>query len=262
MSEYEIHAIRYASLDRVRSENFIHDESHRTRDEPMPLTYFVWLVRGDGGTYVIDTGFDERGAQHRGRTIMRPVAEGLKAAGVDLKGVKDVIITHLHYDHAGNHDLFPNARYHLQASEMAYATGPCMCHHAMRHPFDVEDVQHMVKRVFEGRVCFHEGSREIAPGLSVHLVGGHSRGLQVVRVRTRRGWVVLASDAAHYYENFQASSPFPIVVDLEDMLRGYEILKSLASSPDHVVPGHDPLVLDRYPASGLGEGMVRLDVAS
>ena len=259
MFDYEIHAIRYACLERERSENFIHDQSHRPRDEAMPLTYFVWLVRGGHGTFVIDTGFDERAARQRNRTIERPVAEGLKATGVELESVTDVVLTHLHYDHAGNHDLFPNARYHMQTSEMIYATGPCMCHHALRHPFDVEDVQHMVKRVFEGRVCFHDGAREIAPGLSVHWVGGHSRGLQVVRVKTRRGWVVLASDAAHYYENFEAASPFPIVVDLENMLKGYETMKSLASSPAHIIPGHDPLVLERYPASGFGAGIVRLD---
>ena len=259
MSDYEIHAIRYATLDRVRGDNFIQDPSHRPRDEAMPLTYFVWLVRGEGGTFVIDTGFDDSGAARRNRTIMRPVAEGLKAVGVQPDSVSDVILTHLHYDHAGNHDIFPAARYHLQASEMVYATGPCMCHHALRHPFDVEDVQHMVQRVFEGRVCFHEGSKEIAPGLSVHWVGGHSRGLQVVRVKTRRGWVVLASDAAHYYENLEAASPFPIVVDLEDMLHGYDTMNKLASSPNHIIPGHDPLVLNRYPSSEFGDGIVRLD---
>ncbi|MCA8930776.1 MAG: N-acyl homoserine lactonase family protein, partial [Alphaproteobacteria bacterium] len=94
---------------------------------------------------------------------------------------------------------------------------------------------------------------------SVHWVGGHSKGLQVVRVRTRRGWVVLASDASHYYANFQQHRPFAIVVDVDDMLNGHETMVGLASSAAHIVPGHDPLVLERYPSAGKGEGIVRLD---
>lgn len=256
MSEYEIHAIKYAAMDRNRSDNFLGHDPH---DGPMPMDFFVWLVRGEAGTFVIDTGFDAPTAARRNRKVWRPVAEGLKAAGVDPATVRDVVITHMHYDHCGNHDLFPQAKYHLQTREMAYATGPCMCHHALNHTFEVADVQTMVKRVFEGRVCFHDGAREIAPGLSVHWVGGHSSGLQVVRVRTRRGWVVLASDASHYYDNFERAAPFPVVVDVTEMLNGYDTMQALASSPAHIVPGHDPLVLRRYPASGFGDGIVRLD---
>lgn len=254
MSDYEVYAVKYGAMDRSRSDNFIARDVH---DGPMPLDFYVWVVRGEAGTFVIDTGFDTDTAQRRNRTIWRPVVEGLKAIDVKAEEVSDVVITHLHYDHAGNHEVFPKARYHLQEKEMAYATGPCMCHHALNHPFELGDVQNMVKRVFEGRVCFHDGSREIAPGLSLHWVGGHSRGLQVARVKTRRGWVVLASDAAHFYDNFQLRSPFPIVVDVADMLAGFDTLRGLASSDSHVIPGHDPLVLARYPA--VAEGVARLD---
>ena len=100
-------------------------------------------------------------------------------AGVDLAGVKDVVLTHMHYDHAGNHEIFPNARYHIQDREMEYCTGRCMCHSNLRHPFEAEDVTAMVRKLFQGRVKFHDGASEIADGVSVHLVGGHSRGLAV-----------------------------------------------------------------------------------
>ena len=254
MSEYEVFAVRYGSMERLRSDNFIARDIH---DGPMPLDFFVWVVRGEGGTFVIDTGFDEATDKRRGRAISRPVAEGLKILGVAPDRVSDVVLTHMHYDHAGNHEIFPQARYHLQEKEMIYATGPCMCHQTLRHPFELDDVQHMVKRVFEGRVCFHDGGHEIAPGLSLHWVGGHSRGLQVVRVKTRRGWVVLASDAAHFYDNFLLGSPFPIVVDVADMLAGFDTLRTLATSEAHVIPGHDPLVLARYPS--VADGIARLD---
>src|SRR5579871_871737 len=246
MSEYEIFAIRYAhNADRRKSENFLGGDPH---DGPMPMDFFVWVLKGGGQTIVIDTGFDATAAARRSRKVMRPVAEGLKAVGVDLGAVKDVILTHMHWDHAGNHDILPNATYHLQDREMEYCTGRCMCHGTLRHPFEVDDVTAMVRKVFQGRVKFHNGGSEIADGVSVHLVGGHSRGLQFVRVRTKRGWVVVASDATHYYGNFEDSRPFPVVYDVGETLEGYNEMRKLASSISHIVPGHDPLVLQRYPS--------------
>ena len=258
MSEYEVYAIRYGTHEaRRRPDNFLGGDPH---DAPMPLDYFVWAIKGGGRTFVVDSGFDEATARRRDRRISRPIAEGLRCVGVEAAAVQDVIITHMHYDHAGNADLFPAARYHLQDTEMQYCTGRCMCHAQLRHPFEPADALAMVKRVYEGRVQFHDGASEIAPGLSVHLVGGHSRGLQVVRVRTRRGWVVLASDASHFYEHMEQGRIFTITYNVGDTLEGYDTLRRLAESPGHVVPGHDPLVLARYPAPQAGlDGVARLD---
>ncbi len=72
---------------------------------------------------------------------------------------------------------------------------------------------------------------------------------------------MLASDATHYYENFETGRPFPIVYDVDAMVEGWQTLRRLASSPDAIIPGHDPLVLERYPAmSSETSGVaVRLD---
>lgn len=242
---YDIHAIKYGHHDRLASANFIGGDPH---DLSMPLDYFVWVIRGEERTLVVDTGFGPDMAGKRGRTLVHPPAEGLKALDVDPGTVEDVIITHMHYDHAGNHDLFPRARYHLQDREMAYCTGRCMCHAMLSGAYEPEDVATMVRRVFEGRVRFHDGDSEIAPGITVHLVGGHTNGLQVVRVRTRRGWVVLASDATHLYANMDRGQPFPIVHNVGDMLEGFETVRRLADSGEHIIPGHDPEVLRRFPA--------------
>jgi len=161
--------------------------------------------------------------------------------------VRDVIITHLHYDHAGNLPAFPNATFHLQDAEMAYATGRCMCHARLRGAFAVDDVCAMVRKVYEGRVAFIDGDGEIAPGLTVHAVPGHTSGLQCVRVETARGPVVLASDAAHFYANLAQQNPFPIVVDIAAMMESWRRLGQLAGDPERIVPGHDPLVMARYP---------------
>jgi glyoxylase-like metal-dependent hydrolase (beta-lactamase superfamily II) len=242
---YEVYAIKYAHHARRRSENFLGGDPH---DAPMPLDYFVWLVRNEEREVVVDTGFSAAMAAKRGRQHLRCPSEGLARLGVAAERVTDVVITHLHYDHVGNFDLFPVAALHLQDLEMRYATGRHMAHDCFRGAYEVEDVVGMVRSVYAGRVRFHDGDAELFPGLSVHLIGGHTMGLQVVRVATRRGWVVLASDASHFYANFEAVRPFPIVWSVGDMVEGYARIRSLADSAAHIIPGHDPLVLERYPA--------------
>jgi len=255
---YEICAIRYAHLERTARHNFIGGDEH---DGPMPLDYYVWTIRGPGVCFVLDTGFDPAMGAARGRQLVQPVEAGLAAVGVDPKRVSDVIISHMHYDHAGNHELFPRARDHLQTEEMAFCTGSAMCHAHMRAPYDARDVQAMVGKLFAGRVVYHDGSAELAPGITLHRIGGHTRGLQVVRVHTQRGWVVLASDAAHFYANWLERRPFPIVEDVAVYLDAFATIEALASSPQHVIPGHDPKVLARYPAAGVGlSNEVRVDV--
>ena len=243
---YEILTLKYAEkLDRIRADNFIMADDHAS---PGPMDYFVWVIRNKLRSIVVDTGFDEAEARKRGRSILRSPASVLSLIGVDAAEVTDVVITHLHYDHAGTLSAFPQARFHLQAAEMAYATGPCMCHGHLALPFTADHICEMVKNVYSGRVVFHDGDAEIAPGVTVHKIGGHSRGLQSLRVMTESGPVVIASDASHYYENFERGKPFPIVADMEDVLKGYATLIRLAGTARRVVPGHDPLVLSRYPA--------------
>lgn len=256
MSDWEVFAVRYADRGaRVRADSFIFDDNH---DAPHAMDYFMWLLRRGSEVILVDTGYDDAEAQARGRPIRLDPVAALAPLGVTPEAVTQVIVTHLHYDHAGGLHLFPNAALHMQSAEMAYATGPCMCHDVLRMPFTADHVCEAVRRLYSGKVIFHDGDAEIAEGVTVHCIGGHSRGLQAVRVRTQAGWMVLASDAAHFYENLWLRKPFPIVVDLQDMLDGFERMEGLASRRDLVVPGHDPLVR-RVFAAGPADHVTRLD---
>jgi glyoxylase-like metal-dependent hydrolase (beta-lactamase superfamily II) len=256
---YELFALRYATREARRSDHFIGGDPH---DAPMPMDYFVWVARSAERTFVIDCGFTAAMAERRKRTLLRSPLEVLRLFGVDPERVEDVILTHLHYDHVGNHEGFPRAQFHLQETEMQFATGPYMRFPHLSHAFDVDDVCGIVRLNYAERVVFHQGDAEIAPGITVHKAGGHSAGLQFVRVHTARGWVVVASDVAHYYENFEARRPFSGAFHVGEMLTGFEALAAQAPSPHHIVPGHDPLVMQRYPAPSreLDGIAVRLDV--
>ena len=130
---------------------------------------------------------------------------------------------------------------------MAFWTGRYASKRAFLWVVEPEDVLELVRHNFAGRVRFVDGAAEIVPGVTVHHVGGHAAGLQVVALQTARGRVVLASDAAHYYANIEEDRPFAVVSDLPQMYDAFETVRALADSPDHVIPGHDPLVLDALP---------------
>lgn len=258
---YEVLAVRYATFaGRKRRDNLLRPDGHV--DAPYPLDFFVWVIRNGDRTIVVDTGFDEEEAARRNRQVIHAPREALAMAGVDAAAVRDVIVTHMHFDHAGGIGHFPNATFHLQDAEMAFATGRYMTHQHCNHPFGAEVVCGMVRAVFAGRVAFHDGDDEIAPNVTVHRVGGHSAGLQVVRVLTRQGWLVLASDASHLYENIRDDNPFPLICHLGDMHEAFRTMRRLATTPDLIIPGHDPLVMQRFPAlrPGTAGTVVRLDV--
>ena len=243
---WEVYAVRYAEHQRKAAENYIGGDPH---DVLQPLDYFVWVIKNDKRTFLVDTGFDQPVGTKRGRTVITPIDEGLKRLGIEPDKVEDIIISHMHYDHCGNVDMFPRARYHVQDKEMHYCTGRCMCHKQLRNSYEEGYVVSMVRKLFAGRVTFHDGVSEIAPGITLHHIGGHAMGLQSIRVKTKRGYVMLAADAVHLFPHLDEARIFPTTYNLAEVLEGYETLKRLATSRNHIVPGHDPAVMKIYPAA-------------
>lgn len=259
---FEVFAIRYAHHgDWPRPAQFL--EPAGGGGESMAMDFYCWVAVGPKATFIIDTGCDADEAGRRGHDYLRSPIETLSALGVDVAAATDLILTHLHYDHVGNLAHFPAATMHLQEQEIDFATGPYMSERKYSLAYCPEHVGAVIGAVEGGRVRLYDGDADLAPGLSIHRVGGHTSGMQVVRVLTRRGWVVIASDAIHYYEELERGVPWTNAVDLGDMLAAHATLRGLADSEDHIVAAHDPRVLGLYPAptEAVSGYAVRLDVA-
>lgn len=246
MSEYKIYSVWYGQRTAIAREMFYGD----FHDAPVDLAYYVWVVTNGDRTIVVDLGFTPAVAQKRSREIARPIDQGLKLIGVDPAMVKDVIVTHLHYDHVGNYELFPNALFHVQDEEMRVFTGRHLRFRPYKDLVEIDDICAMVRLNYEGRLRFVDGDKQLFPGISVHRVGGHAPGIQVVRVATPRGHAVVASDATHFYRNMDEHIPFYLTHALPQVHDAFDRVQELADDPRLILAGHDPAVLERFAPAG------------
>ncbi|MEU8639904.1 N-acyl homoserine lactonase family protein [Amycolatopsis sp. NPDC048633] len=253
MSEFEVYALCYGWRTGYRGEHFLGYGPDSA--EPHPTAYYVWLAVSPEHTVLVDAGI--RAARAReidGLDYVEPVRL-LAGLDVDPGAVGHVVLTHLHYDHCGTVADFPRARFVVQQSEMDYWTGP-WAKRIERERWLLDEVA--LERVrADGHLV--DGDAEVVPGISVHLVGGHTAGMQVVRVETAAGPVVLASDASHFHENIDNDHPAPLLHSMTGVYGAFDRVKELAGA-GLVVPGHDPEVLTRYPV--VADRIVRLSGSS
>lgn len=224
-----------------------------------PIDYFTWAIVDDERTVIVDAGFTAETALERGsRPYLASPVELLATLGRRAEDVTDLVITHLHYDHTGFVDAYPNARIWLQRAELEFWTSPLADRGGfayLKHDADIARIRALSEA---GRVTFLDGDAEIDARVSVHRVGGHTPGMQVVRVASEPGPIVLASDASHFYANVERDHPYGIVYDLGDMYRAFDRLTALAGDAGVIVPGHDPRVLERHEPLADDDRIIRL----
>ncbi|MCU1526561.1 MAG: N-acyl homoserine lactonase family protein [Frondihabitans sp.] len=244
---HEVYAVKFADNPNGTRGTGFHGSAGEPHDESVPLDYFVWLIRSTGSDVVLDVGFTAETARRRDRVHYREPSEGLQLLGVDPASVETVILSHFHYDHTGDLDAFPRARFVVQEAEMAFWTGPYGPRREFAKAVEPRDLGRLLQLNYEGRLRFVDGHATVSDGIDVFAVGGHTPGLQVTRVRTAKGPVLLAADGAHFYANYEQEAPFAVFTDLRLMYRSYQTMKDLVNDPTLIVPGHDPLVFERFP---------------
>jgi glyoxylase-like metal-dependent hydrolase (beta-lactamase superfamily II) len=239
MHPFKIYTLYYGKREATSADYFLNDAANL----PIGMGYYFWVATNGDHTVVIDQGYDETVGAQRGRTLVQRPAELLDKIQVDPKTVQHAIVTHLHWDHVGGYALFPNATFYLQERELQFWTGPRLP--AWQSSLEEEELLAVVRLHFRGRVGLCDGTREIVPGITVHHVGGHTMGSQIVQVETARGTAEIASDAAKLYRNVLEEIPQSHSHHVDDQIKGYARIKRLASSEEMIIPGHDPEVMRR-----------------
>jgi glyoxylase-like metal-dependent hydrolase (beta-lactamase superfamily II) len=256
--EYQVTIVKYGSRATVRSDVYLNYPLYHEDDDAIAMDYFFWIVRSRHRTVVVDTGFSPRGGALRQRTLLADIPELYRRFGVDPSAGPTVILTHAHYDHAGNLDLFPRSPVVMAERELEFWSSRHARRAMFHHSVDDDGLAHLRSVHDEGRLNLFAGSVTVAPGIEVVEVGGHTPGQSVVKVRTCEGVVLLASDAVHYYEEYERDMLFTSVTNLVEMYEGFDRIRAMsdAGEVDHLVSGHDPDTLSRFsPTSGEYSGL-------
>jgi len=245
--KYQVYAIRVATVSAFPTSALV---AGADRSRTSDIAMMFWVLKGaDGRIALVDAGFHREKylRQFKVADFISPDA-ALAPLGIDPKEVTDIILTHMHWDHAGGIDLFPNARVWVQKSEYAHYTGPAWQTKSAHAGIDADDVMTLVRRDIEGLVSFVDGEDETSiSGIGFHIGGRHTFGSQYVTVATRAGTVVVASDAVYLYENLDTHTPIAQTLDAASNLSAQDRMRAMAARPDLVVPGHDPAVFSRFP---------------
>ncbi|WP_064743108.1 N-acyl homoserine lactonase family protein [Pseudonocardia spinosispora] len=247
MTGYEVLAVKYGEWHTTKNVLYQSFHTYDEPDEPVLIDYYFWVVRNDERTVVVDCGFRPGVADRRKRTLITPVPDALSRVGVDPADVSHLVLTHFHYDHIGNADLFPRSQIVTGAAEYDFWTGPIAARPLFATAVEAEEVARVQQAHREGRLLRVPVDDPGLSGISFRPVPGHTPGQIVVEVEGAGDRpVILASDTSHTYEEFELERPFHIASSLPDMYNGLAWLKQAASRAE-VVPGHDHLVMTRYP---------------
>ena len=238
---YKVYAIRVGEMD-VASYRIL---PWPAASKPtIPISFYMWCLKGEKESILVDTGTGGEYAEKRKFCGADYIEAQLNKLDINVSEINKVIVTHLHQDHFSGYELYSNAIFYIQKKEIEFLTGPAI---RFRQAMELApDMAEVVRLAYAKRIHYLDGDEKIANGIRAVLVGGHTPGSQVVVVSTKKGEVVICSDALDLYRNLEECVVAPGANLLEGLL-AWDKIKLLASSPELIIPSHDPLVLERFP---------------
>lgn len=268
---YEIYAVEYAVLPHFPVSALVAGADPARH---LDIAMMFWVIKGGGHTILFDSGFyrDKFLREWKPQNFVKP-SEAIGRLGLKPDEVTDVILSHAHWDHADGVDLFPKAQIWIQKDEYQYYTGAAWQSDEGNGPntpqgrranrekhggIDPDDMLALVKANLDGRLHFVNGDDQpVLPGIRCYIGGKHTYQSQFCSVNTRKGTVVLASDNMYLYENLEKHAAIAQTLDAASNLRAQDRMKQLAASPNLIIPGHDPAVMQKFPK--MAAGVVRID---
>ena len=176
--------------------------------------------------------------------------EAVKLAGVRPEEIRDIVMSHSHWDHLGGIDLFPKANVWIQKEGFRYYTGDAWQRGGVHRGIDPQDVKELVRVNTEGRRPLVDGDNvEILPGVRAHAGGRHTFPSESLRIEGDPPFV-LAPTIAIFNGNLaehKASSDADHAANLKNQER---MIQLAGGNPERVIPGHDALQFQKYPTTG------------
>jgi glyoxylase-like metal-dependent hydrolase (beta-lactamase superfamily II) len=256
---YEVYAIKYATLKAFPLGGLVEGED---RNQKLDIAMYVFLVTGGGRNILFDCGFYRPQFMRQWKPADYEIpSAAVERAGVKAADITDVIISHIHWDHADGFDLFPNAKIWIQKEEIEYYAGDAWSGGKKRTAADPDDIVGLVKMNTEGRLNLVNGdAQQLLPGITAYIGGKHTYQSQFIGVKTSAGTVVLASDNVYMYMNLEKHKPIAASLDRDSNLRAQDRMKDLAANPKLIIPGHDPAVMKNFPE--VAPGVVRIQLSN
>jgi N-acyl homoserine lactone hydrolase len=212
------------------------------------IPVLMFYVEGGDKRILVDTGCSapESAAKYHYPFIRKPEEDptrALEAIGVNPSEIDIVVATHLHWDHCYNHELFTNARFFIQRTELQFAAAP---YPIFANAYEAPTTG-MIPPYSKTKFEVLDGDFDLADGLKIVFAPGHTPGMQCVVVNTAKGVYYIAGDNVALYENLEGNRfgrPIPGInfINLGDY---YETFRRMDRLADHVLPGHDLKVLDQ-----------------
>ncbi|WP_067889311.1 N-acyl homoserine lactonase family protein [Nocardia vaccinii] len=246
----QVYAIAWAEDVRTDSDQFYRFKTYNESDNSRHLVFFAWVIIESGGVTLFDTGASQVVAAKRGINYMGSVVDGIRELGIGISDVDTVVVSHLHYDHSGGLTDFPEARIAIHPAEIEFWTGPNLSRQQFNSIVELDDILLLIRAIRAGRVDFVSEGHVITPNITVRHLPGHSVGQIGLQVGGADG-LLLAADAAHYYDEVFKNRPFTVFSELPVMYDTYDRIRALiGGAHERLVPGHDPEVYDIFGVAG------------
>lgn len=256
MTEYTIHPIEVGLIGVTKATMTFNLQA----DLPFWVPILAFYIEGGDKKILVDTGcvddpnfhgFNLSGVGPKG------VEKGLASVGVKPEDIDIVIISHFHFDHAANIEMFPHAQFILQKKEWEYAKNPIPVQNGVY-------VSELLAKLESYDLILADDGYEVADGVNVLCVPGHTMGQQATVVNTREGKYVLSGDLLYMQLNMypditefidakgqkievipqagHAFYPPGIHVNLTDFYDSAWRLLKVAGTRKRILPGHDPFI--------------------